>query len=75
VQPSINKEFIIISITIFIIIIIVISYILGKVRHNLDALIYLYIQFWQIKSIFGGNRSVCGTSIQVGMGTPLRILV
>ena len=30
VQPSINKEFIIISITIIIIIIVVISYILGK---------------------------------------------
>jgi hypothetical protein len=29
----------------------------------------------QIKSLFRQNRSLCGTSIKVGMGTPLRVFV
>ena len=29
----------------------------------------------QIKSLFRQNRSLCGTSIKVGMGTPLGVLV
>jgi hypothetical protein len=29
----------------------------------------------KIKSIFRENRSLCGTSIKVGMGTPLMVLV
>jgi hypothetical protein len=29
----------------------------------------------QIKSLFRQNRSLCGTSIKVGMGTRLRVFV
>ena len=33
------------------------------------------LMFHSIKSLFRENRSLCGTSIKVGMGTPLSVFV